>query len=305
MNADLSGYAQLLRTTADTAEEISSADFWKEQPGSEASREIERVNNGNESLITEFAVRTAYSAAQMGVHVCVQHARAASEIVGLEISPLSVEVLARAAVDVAASTWWITEEGIGARRRVCRLQLIRMNSAMELRKVMDEIGISNADRKYGETEEDVAAYSERMGIEPFINIARLGRNVGCEKEVRPTYSARAKSLLKFYGGDAAYMMYSGSTHGELWSIWRNFRDEQNPLDETNPGRRLAPNRVALHSAVNVILLSMVSQIDAIGRMFGWSASSPQGEKWVPVRQAIPRSMDWKNLTRKSRGSSRR
>ena len=298
MNAELSGYAQLLRTTADTAEEISSLDFWKEQSGSEASREIDSVSNGNESLITEFAIRTAYSAAQMGVHVCVQHARAASEIVGLEISPLSIEVLARAAIDVAATTWWITEDGIGVRRRVCRLQLIRMNSAMELQKVLDEIGVSNADRRYGETEDDVAAYSQRMGIEPFVNIARLGRNAGCEKELRPTYSARANSLLKFYGGDAAYMMYSGSTHGELWSIWRNFRDEESTLSETNPGRRLAPNRVALHSAVNVIFLSMVSQIDAIGRMFGWSVDSPQGEKWAPVRRAIRHSMDWRNFDAK-------
>lgn len=285
-----------MRATGEVAEEVASVVLWKTEPESEASREIKALTSDGLGLITENSVRTAYSAAQMGVHVCVQHARAASEIVKLDISPMSLEVLARATIDVAAATWWMTEERIGARRRVCRLQLLRINSAMELKKVTDQSGVTNDDGKYGESEADVINYSQQLGIAPFHNAPGLGVNSGCEQDVRPSYTARARALLDSYGVPPVYAMYSGSTHGELWSVWRHFEEDQDSTDRTNPLRRLVPNDVAQYSAVNVLLLSMLSQIDAVGRLFGWKPESQQGKLWVPIRKMIPRVMTWRQLS---------
>lgn len=294
MDEAIQEYRQLLNDTANVVEEIASVESWHEVATSEAAREIELATTEVESQLTESSIRTAYSVVQMGIHVCVQHARAASEILGLQISPLSVEVLARAAVETAASTWWITEQGIGARRRVCRLQLLRVKSAMELRKLTDEIGDANTDRRFGENEEDVLAYSTMVGLRPFSNKSRR-QNARCELDVLPTYTARANDLLSFYGASHAYMMLSGSAHGEIWSILRHFRDEADTADVENPLRRLVPNRTAIRGATSILLLSMVSQIDATFRLFGWNEDSSQSLLWWPHRITIPRVMGWEAL----------
>ena len=112
----------------------------------------------------------------------------------------------------------------------------------------------------------------------------------------PSYTARARTLLDIYGGPAVYAMCSGSTYGELWSVWRHFEEDQESIDPSNPLRRLVPNDVAMYSAVNVLLLSMVSQIDAIGKLFGWKPDGRQGKLWVPVRKVIPEVMTWRHLS---------
>jgi hypothetical protein len=294
MDAVIQEYRQLLSATADLAEKIASAETWREDLDSEAAKELEGATTEDGGQLTEDSIRTAYSVVQMGIHVCVQHVRAASEILNLQISPLSVEVLARAAVEMAATSWWIAEQGIGARRRVCRLQLLRINSAMELKRLTDEIGDANTDRRFGENEEDVIAYSASLGLEPFTNGSRR-RFARCELDLLPTYTARAKSLLTFYGASHAYMMFSGSAHGEIWSIWRHFQDETDSPDIENPLRRLVPNRTAIRGATNILLLSLVSQIDATGRLFGWTGDSPQGSLWWPHRATIPRVMKWESF----------
>ena len=85
-------------------------------------------------------------------------------------------------------------------------------------------------------------------------------------------------------------MFSGSSHGELWAIFRHFGEERD--DSENPLRRLVPNRTAIRGATNVLLLSLVSQIDAAFRLFGWAESSPQGSLWWPHRSTIPQVMGW-------------
>jgi hypothetical protein len=60
------------------------------------------------------------------------------------------------------------------------------------------------------------------------------------------------------------------------------------------GLVLWAGKVALHQREDfILLLSMLSQIDAVGRLFGWKPESQQAKLWVPIRNMIPRVMTWR------------
>jgi hypothetical protein len=106
----------------------------------------------------------------MQMKMVVEYARSTALLVAAERPPPSIEVETRAALEAASVTWWLFAPGLAARQRVCRLQLLRRNSARELAKSITEVGADPA----------VAGCETVPGIEAdcqSLGLARSGRAV--------------------------------------------------------------------------------------------------------------------------------
>src|ERR1039457_6290454 len=51
-----------------------------------------------------------------------------------------IETEVRSALEAGSVAWWLLEPGLTARQRVCRMQLLRRNSAREYARSIDQVG---------------------------------------------------------------------------------------------------------------------------------------------------------------------
>lgn len=275
INRFATSLSSILGTTAALADQVSSDSVWRPETGSPGHAELANTEMGPQSQWGEGPVRTAYAVAAMAVQAIAEYAKAMQPLVMLQQSPLVPETLARGALEAAASAWWLLEEGLGARRRVCRLQLVRIKSALELQKALREVGISNADDRYGETPDEVKEFSSKLGLGAFLD---KGHDIAaaCETEVRPGYTERVKSLLTDWKFTGAYNIYSGSAHAELYAVWRLFRNMGPAASGQEPIFRLAPDRGGLQSAVHGVLLAVIAPLERAALLFGWHGDAGPG-----------------------------
>src|SRR6266567_997941 len=74
-------------------------------------------------------------------------------------------VLARALVEVTSHAWWLLEPEIGHVKRVCRLQVLRHQSAVHGQRAAEADGVPDDDyHTYTETVAQVAAASEALAL---------------------------------------------------------------------------------------------------------------------------------------------
>jgi len=283
----LDGLRTVLSKTADIVGQISANSVWSPQPGSLGDAELKNNEFGPQGAWGELPVRTAYEVARMGVEAAAEYARALEVMLTVGRPSLVPETLARGSLEMAAATSWLLQEDIGPRRRVCRLQLVRMKSAIELERAVNELGVSNADAAYGETPDQVRATSQALGLAPF---AGPGAST-CESETWPGYTKRAKALLDDWGDKGAYTLYSGTAHAELYALWRSFSQ----IGATPPGRQptfgLVQDPTGLHRATHVVLLAMIAPLERASFLFGWHGDSPPGADLSSTIDRVNLDMD--------------
>ena len=77
----------------------------------------------------ERPVRTAYRYAQMATKLTVEMSRCVGLLVGVGRPAPGIEAVTRASLEADSVVWWLLEEGLTARQRVCRMHLLRRNGA--------------------------------------------------------------------------------------------------------------------------------------------------------------------------------
>jgi hypothetical protein len=70
----------------------------------------------------------------------VELSRCAALLIGAGRPAPGIEAVTRAALEAGSVAWWLLEDGLTARPRVCRMQLLRRNSARELTRSIQEVG---------------------------------------------------------------------------------------------------------------------------------------------------------------------
>jgi hypothetical protein len=162
----------------------------------------------------------------------------------VEATPYVANCLARAALEAGSQAWWLLEPGIGAKRRVGRLLLIRMRSACAVRDTSRQLGVHPAD--YGETVEIVRQQAGALGLE--LVSADGARRWSCGVDELPSYTARARAFEQALRTCGSYGIYSGSAHAEWHAIISGW---QLPKSSSTVRSLLVkvPDRLALWSAV--------------------------------------------------------
>jgi hypothetical protein len=211
------------------------------EPGwqSEAASELRNGEVGANGPWGEEPVRTAYAAAQVFLYAALDSLDAIADSVNPLTTTYVPHVLARAAMEAGSQTWWLMEPRIGVRRRVIRSILIRASSARHLGKAARKMDRAALD--YGEDQAMVREYAKNLGLSYVCN----DDVVQCETETLPGYTKRGADFEKAVFMTAAYAIYSGAAHAELYAVsqvWR-LSAAAAPLWER------APDRVAVWAAV--------------------------------------------------------
>lgn len=270
------GLGQLLEDAATRVNAWTGHDQWTFEPGSPAAIEVasaEVMLDG--SPWGDRPVRTAYQLGQMATKFTVEMARCIAPLVRSARPAPGVEALTRTSLEAASVVWWLFELGLTARQRVCRMQLLRRNSAKELEVAIAAIG-GDTSIGTGEAVAAVEAYGHELGLQPFDQNGNM-----LEGEVRPRYTARVKRFTDDVGYNGAYNIYSGVAHAELAGLWRLFRPI-NTLSDGTPIYDALPNPRATHSAVQGALKAMMGCMTRIVWLFGWTALGQSEEvgAWI-------------------------
>ena len=133
-------------------------------------------------------------------------------------------VQARAAMEAGSQAWWLLEPGIGARRRVIRSVLIRAQSARFLGQAVRKVDPALTVTGYGEDPPAVLQYASGAGLAYICNDTR----VECEGEILPGYTRRATEFESAVEVGAAYKIYSGAAHAELYAVMQGRRQATAP-----------------------------------------------------------------------------
>ena len=122
----------LVGEVADRVDRWTAQPAWIWEPGSTASVEIANGEVRQDGTPWgDRPVRTAYAYAQMATKLAVEFSRCAALIIGAGRPAPGIETEIRSALEAGSVAWWLLEPGLTVRQRVCRMQLLRRNSARE------------------------------------------------------------------------------------------------------------------------------------------------------------------------------
>jgi hypothetical protein len=237
-------YAFLHGTSADVIRWLPGA-AWEPAWQSEAAREVGNSETGSPGQPWGDApVRTAYATAAVFIFAAVDSLNAIADSVSVFTTAYVPNILARAAMEAGGQAMWLLEPGIGARVRVIRSILIRASSARKLGQAVRTGDPSAPVTDYGEDQDRVRAYAQGLGLTYISNDDRTE----CEGTVLPRYTARAAVFEQALQMSAAYKIYSGAAHAELYSVLQSWRPTASPGSSAVVWER-RPEREAVWAAV--------------------------------------------------------
>jgi hypothetical protein len=254
----------LVNEVADRADRWTGHDAWTFEPDSPASAEVANTEMRLDgSPWGERPVRTVYQYAQMETKLAVELSRCAALLIGAARPAPGIEAVTRASLEAGSVVWWLLAEGLTARQRVCRMQLLRRNSAREYARSIKEVG-EDPGVAGKETAADIEAECRDLGLAAFTQ-----KGDELEGQTRPGYTARVKALTDELGYQGAYSIYSGVAHGELAGVWRLFGETGATVPGREPIYGPVANPEASFAAADGTLKSMMGPAERIALLFGW------------------------------------
>jgi len=124
----------------------------------------------------------------MAAKMAAEMSRCAALLIGAARMAPGIGTETRAALEAGSVAWWLLEENLSARERVCRMQLLRRNSAREYAKSIKEIGEDPAVAGK-ETVAGIEAECRALGLGAF---TQQGNEL--EGQTRPGCTARVKGM---------------------------------------------------------------------------------------------------------------
>ena len=238
---------------------------WIWEPGSSASAEIANTEVRHDGAPWgDRPIRTAYAYAQMATKIAVEMSRCAALLIGAGRPAPGIEAVTRAALEAGSVAWWLLEENLSARERVCRMQLLRRNSAREYGKSIKEVG-EDPTIAGKETIAGIEVECGDLGLAAF---AQKGNEL--EGQIRVGYMARVKAMTDELGYQGGYSIYSSAAHAELAGIWRLFGETGATFLAREPIYGPVANPKASFAAADGAIKSMMGPIERIALLFGWT-----------------------------------
>lgn len=259
-----SDLADLLAKTASRVDVWTGTEYFQIETGSPAALELANTEIRKDGTPWgDRPLRNVYQYALMETKYTVEMARCIELLVRGERPAPGIEGLTRISLEAGSVVWWLLEENLSARKRLSRMQLLRMNSARELAKSIAAVG-ADPNVAGQETTANIEAECDLLGLTPF---TQKGNEL--EGETRPSYTDRVKKFTDDIGYDGAYNIYSGVTHAELGGLWRLLQQTGSNISDRSPIYDARPDPQATLSAVNGALKVMMGCMERIVLHFGW------------------------------------
>jgi hypothetical protein len=266
----LAALGSALTATVDFGVRVLKSPRWQPAPGSEASRELvslPRRQDGNPW--DEDIVRSAYAAASILMTGVLDNLGSIRGLLGEPMPAMGPRVLARSAMEIGATVWWLMEPGIGVRRRTCRHLVLSLISTRRAAQVADELGEPDGIRDAQNPEEDLMDLLRDLAIHPPTG-SRYSPVI--EGEQLPAATVLTAAMLKpCYPGLAEtrvfYRTYSAVLHGHLYGLMNFMRPGVQPDETTLLSWQLRGSD--LYRDVELALLSFREPFKRINQHMNW------------------------------------
>lgn len=248
-------------------------------PSSAAVAELEasRQQSGKSGPWGEEQVRTAYTVAVTNYSAALEHAQTIVTLMSGQFTAVPASVLVRSLVEVASQAWWLLEPGIGHVNRVRRVLALRYRSATEGEKAAQADAIPLDEyHLYTETKAQVEEHAQELGLElPGVDNSKPWRVYFCGSERLPTHGYRVRQMLKDIDVPSVYNIFSGYTHGELFTLWREF--ELAAIGTQQLGRNPMINEQSFRNAMGIASYALHPPAYRLITMYGFDTDSARLE----------------------------
>jgi hypothetical protein len=266
-----------LAATLKFGERVLRDPLWIPSSSSEAAGELANTEKGQNGPWGDAAPRTAYAAANLLMTAVLDDLGSLQQLLSPRMPVMGPTVIARSAVEIAATVWWLMEPGIGVRRRVCRELVLSLTSA----------------RRAGQLTQDMEAsqsVTHALGQEAKVlqRIADLGLAQptsrkyapAIEGETAPEATHGTAAMLKLLlppsaSNEAIYRSYSAVTHGEIYGLMNFMAPGVSSNGQAMIHWHLDPS--ALDSTIQVAIGSFREAYRRIQRVMGWGKID--GDLW--------------------------
>ncbi|WP_438293862.1 hypothetical protein [Streptomyces sp. HUAS TT7] len=241
---------------------------WTPGPASQAEAELANNETGQSGHWGERPVRTAYAAANLMMGAVLDDLGALQQLLGDRMPVIGPTVVARSAVEIASTVWWLMEPGIGARRRVCRELVLSLKSARRAKQVAQDMGASQAVADALQQESRVL---QRIA-ELIVGQPTSGNRPVIEGEQAESATAGTAKMLKAAlpanaSAESVYRIYSAVTHGELYGLMNFMAPGVSSTGEAVLHWHLDPD--VLDSTVQMAIVAFREAYRRSHQVMGW------------------------------------
>lgn len=247
-----------------------AAPAWEPAAKSEAATELatsETRQNGDPW--GEDPARTTYALANFLMTGVLDNLSSIWRLVGDPMPVLSPTVMARSALEMGATAWWLMEPGIGVRPRVCRELVRSLTSARRAAQVAVEL-----DDPIGQAEGQAQEGNVLKRIDDLGVSAPTGLKFSpvIEGESFPDATKLTAAMLRPLlptgsPGESFYRSYSAVTHGEVYGLMSFMTPVPQP-----DGRDLLVWQLpapVLDSTTQMAICAFRQPFERIRRVMGW------------------------------------
>jgi hypothetical protein len=282
-----------LQATVDFGLRELGSPQWQPTVGSEAAAEMANAETGPDAPWGQSPPLTAYAAANVMMTGVLDNLSCLHQM----LDDTMPTIVARSAIEIASTVWWLMEPRIGVRRRVCRelvISLISARRAGQVARGMQSTGYHTSGPQVGNAVSDALQQEARilqritdLGIGP-----PTGRNYEpvIEGEQASNATAATGAMLRAVvpvnaPPDFVYRTYSAITHGELYGLMNFMTPGVSSGGSPLLHWYLPPD--VLDSTVQVTIAAFKQTYGRIRKVMGWGMLA--GDLWEAKIRRIYRN----------------
>ncbi|AKA08298.1 hypothetical protein SAZ_42370 [Streptomyces noursei ZPM] len=257
-----------LDATLKFGEKALGEPLWVPDAKSEAAAELANSEIGQNGPWGEYPPRTAYAAANLMMTAVLDDLASLRQLLGVQMPVIGPTVVARSAIEIASTVWWLMEPRIGVRRRVCRELVLSLTSARRAKQVAKDMAASQgATDALGQESRVLQRIRELNVGQPT---SGFSPTIGGETTLSATdgTAAMLKAVLPPKASkEAVYRVYSAVTHGEVYGLVNFTAPGVSSNGEAQIHWHLDPD--VLDSTIQMAIASFREAYRRIQRVMGW------------------------------------
>ncbi|MDJ0340184.1 hypothetical protein QMK19_05650 [Streptomyces sp. H10-C2] len=259
---------EALEVTLKFGERALREPAWTPGAASEAAAELANNEVGQNGPWGERPARTAYAAANLMMTAVLDDLGTLRQLLGNPMPVIGPTVVARSAVEIASTVWWLMEPGIGVRRRVCRELVLSLGSARRAKQVAQDMEASQAVADALQQESRVLQRIADLNV----GQPASGNRIVIEGEQAESATAGTAKMLKAAlranaSAESVYRVYSAVTHGEVYGLMNFMAPGVSSNGEAMLHWHLDPD--VLDSTIQVGVVAFREAYRRIHQVMGW------------------------------------
>lgn len=257
-----------LDTTLKFGQRRLGAPAWEPAPTSEAASELANTEpRQSGGTWGEREPRTAYATANLIMHGVIDDLSSLHKLLGVSMPVIGAPIVARSAIEISSTVWWLMEPGIGVRARVCRGLVLSLTSARRAKRVAELFDATQV-TEHLQQEANVLQRIADLGLPaPTAGFFPRVGGEACKNATELTAEMLQTGLSPEVPAESIYRFYSAVTHGEIYGLM-NFMAPQ-VQDEGRVLLQWTLRGDVLDSTIEIAILAFGLAYERVNQVMGW------------------------------------